>query len=320
MLLIKINDYKYQVLKPEQKNTITLNYEGQTTLPVYFTEVEIDSKYVEVDQVEAEVKEHLQLNITNYTDYLISFDIYLDSDGNLSSTLFKMQATDQEIESAVRDESVKTTVTSDVLSKIKLSDEQMAENIELVKKVCSNKEDLEQLSTYSTYLKSGSLRRKLIKRYSNNTTLSDKLLLKYNTVICYAQDVEQLITNPDLKQAQIEMIVDYILVSMYKLLKIEEMYTEKAPVLPSQKERLVIFLSTARKLLFKLQDNPYYISNFLMFIANDLESIYKISKSQYFDDVVIEKCIEEITVNNQKLDQLIKESASVNASLLSGGN
>lgn len=319
MLLVKVNEYKYQVLKIDQKNNVTVPYEGQTQIAIYSCEQEATRNYVNIEDVEAEVVKYVEVDTTGHDDYILSFDIYVDQAGNCSTRKFAMQATIEETFEAFESEDVKEKNVDDVLSRLKVSEKEKIDALNLQLKLTSNKNDIEQVEAYRDYLKSGDIKRKLIAKMKGGIPqLNDNLMIKYNTIICFLPEIEQLLINTELAQAEKELIVDYIYVSRYKVLKFEKRFLSETPGSALDSELTVKFVSNAKKLLSKLEHNPDKITKSLDFIASSLSVVSKMTKTKHFDYSLISHCNQQTVEKLEEIDLLIARDFEVIGTVIKG--
>lgn len=311
MLLIKVNEFKYQVLKVG-KNNVTIPYEEQTTIPLYKTDEEISSKYVGVDETEAYVLKYLNMAEIIVDDYLVSFDVFVNADDSFSTSLFEMQATEEQTQAAIESEDTAMTSVEDVLERVKVNDEERVNALNLMLKVTSDKNQIREITTLRDYLKSNVLKKKLIERKNGGKPeLKAGLLDKYNAIICYITEVEELLLDTSLKQAEREMIIDYIYVSKYKIGLFKKEFTRTAPVGDNDYELIVKFTHVANELFGKLKYNPTKITKSLEFIANTLNAINRMTKSQHFDRSLLLTCTDSAQKHLKIVNEAIEEEFSV---------
>lgn len=306
MQLVKINEYKYQVLKVGEKNSVTLPFEGQKRIAIYTSTEDTSKNYVNIDSVKAEVRQYVDVDVAGHDDYLLALDLYIDDNGNCSTHKFDMQATKQDLIDSSESVDIKEISVDEVLERLKVSEEEKIKALELQLRVTSIKQEKEQVDNYREYLKSGELKRKLmVKMKGKIPSLNDNLMTKYNAIICFLPEVEALLTNTEISQPEKELIVDYILVSRYKILKFEKLFLKEKAVKANDNELVIKFVSNAKKLLLILEANPSKITNCLEFIASSLNAISKMTKNEYFDREIVSYC------NTQTIDFIEKVNGMI---------
>lgn len=319
MLLVKINEFKYQVLKYDQKNSITMPYEDQKQIAIYEAEGEATKKYVNISDVEATITSYVDIDTRGHDDYILSFDLYLDEDGKCSALKFDMQATVEQTVAAENSDDVKEKNVDDVLARLKISDEEKSKALDLQLKLTSNNQDIQAVEAYRDYLKSGEIKRKLMAKMKRSVpTLSDSLMTKYNTIICFLPEIEDLLINTELSQPEKEMIVDYIYVSRYRVLKFEKLFLSELPQSNEDKEIIIHFISNSKALLKRLETNPDKITKALDFIASSLNAIAKMTKTNHFDRQITEFCNNQTKQKLDEINELIARDFEVIGTVVKG--
>ncbi len=319
MLLVKINEYKYQVLKIGQKNSVTLPFEGQTQIAIYESTEQSTKNYVNIDSVEASIKQYVEIDVSGHDDYLLALDLYIDEDGNCSTRKFEMQATTDKIIKAQNSEDIKEKSIDDVLERLKISENEKIKALDLQILLTSNAKEKEQVQNYRDYLKSGDIKRKLLAKMRGGIpSLNETLMTKYNTLICFLPEIEELLVNTEITQAEKELIVDYIYVSRYKVLKFEKLFLKEKPVSSDNREMTIKFISNAKKLLVVLESNPTKIMKCLDFIASSLNAVTKMTKNKYFYEDIIRHCNQQIIAKQEEVNALIAADFDIIETIVKG--
>lgn len=319
MQLVKINEYKFQVLKVGQKNSVTVPFTNQNQIAIYTTNQTLTKNYVNIDSVEAKITSYVDVDTTGHDDYILALDLYIDEDGNCSTRKFDMQATTDEIKSIDESEDVKSKSIDEVLTQLKVSEAEKIRALDLQLAITSISQERDQVEAYRDYLKSGELKRKLLAKIKGGApTLNEPLTVKYNTIICFLAEVEKLLINTEIAQPEKELIVDYILVSRYKIMKFEKLFLNQKPVKSDDREIVIKFVSNAKKLLQILEANPSKITNCLDFIASSLNAVSKMTKSEYFDKSIITYCNQQTIEKIEKVNRLIAADFNIIGSVVKG--
>lgn len=314
MFIVKINEYKYQVLKSTKKNVVTLPYEPKMNVDIYKCSDELVGNYLDVETTEVEYYETVNIDVVGYDDFIIALDMYIE-DNHIYATHQNMQATNQEMKEAQNNDDIALVKTeNDTMKKIKVSEQRKSQNIEVLMKICSDKNELKQLEAYKQYLDASAIKRKMLELSSRSVKkLDNKLQHKYNALLSYSNEVEELLLDDTLLEAKREMVFDYIILSKYDLDGVENYYLNDKRINDEDRKLIVTYLHNARYLLNNLEKQPLEINNFLNFIAGDIPMLVKIKDTNHFDRNSFETCnlnvkndIQQFEINTKAKAEILK--------------